>query len=229
MKAPFKKVFLARYVQVLEVIGFLAVGCMLAAVGFSTLYPLDDVCKASADEVVKPHMVAVALAGQSYVRSVHADYGDAVTSGQVLMVASPNAQDAVAAAMLEHLRKAVALGAEIVTTEDRIEVVAPIDGVLVQGGTYGIDVHPQPQGTGNRLKQRSQGLARLRIPYHHHDAKVPPQPDHRCFAQIESPLVESIRHLRDYTRPVFSHQGQHLPIHQAVLILQIQPPPAQAR
>jgi hypothetical protein len=84
VKAPLKKVFLARYVLLLEIGGYLAVGVLIAGIVYSNCRMVDDVCKLSADAVVTPRIEVIALERPSFVRDVRVDYGEEVEKGQCL-------------------------------------------------------------------------------------------------------------------------------------------------
>ena len=80
--------FLARYVLLIEIVGFISVGVLLAGVTLSIFYRLDDVCKVNSLDAVAPHVEAVTPPGRSYVESVGAEYGDEVVEGQPILVVS---------------------------------------------------------------------------------------------------------------------------------------------
>lgn len=116
MKAPLKKIFLARYVLLLEIGGYLALGGLIAGIVYSTFYMVDDACKVNADAAVTPQIETIALERPSYVREVQTEYGALVEKGQPLLTVSAHspASDRLVAVRrsLEEARKALDAGAK---------------------------------------------------------------------------------------------------------------------
>lgn len=84
MKAPLIKVFLARYVLILEIGGYLALCLLIGGIVYSTFYMVDDVCKISADAAVTPRTEIITLEKISYIRDVYAREGNRVEKGSPL-------------------------------------------------------------------------------------------------------------------------------------------------
>ena len=82
MKAPFKKIFLARYVQVLEAIGFVLIGLLIAVMIVSAVYRMDDGVKFRLD-TVDPQTDPVELPAKAWVRTVEVRVGQPVDTGGI--------------------------------------------------------------------------------------------------------------------------------------------------
>ena len=81
MRAPFKKLFLARYVQILEAVGFVLIGLLIATMIVSAVYRIDDGVKFRLD-AVRPQMYPVELPStRVWVRTVDVRAGQRVEAG----------------------------------------------------------------------------------------------------------------------------------------------------
>lgn len=80
MKAPLKKIFLARYVQVLEAIGFVMIGLLIAVMIVSAVYRMDDGVKFRLD-AVDPQTAPVEFPAKAWVRTVDVRVGQRVEAG----------------------------------------------------------------------------------------------------------------------------------------------------
>jgi len=84
VKAPLIKVFLARYVLLLEIAGYLALILLIGGIVYSTMYMIDDVCMVNATACVTPRTEIIASDKPAYVREVYAREGELVKAGSPL-------------------------------------------------------------------------------------------------------------------------------------------------
>jgi len=132
MRAPLRKIFIARYVLYLEIIGFLIMGVIIAGMIFCVIYQIDDTARIKSDDL--PLTIEhLTLPSRVYVDAVQVKDGDAVAKGQRLLTV----QDDPADLALMETRLDLAAAAEALTSLTLNRSLSPDVGKSVQAALAG--------------------------------------------------------------------------------------------
>jgi len=167
MRAPWKKIFIARYILYLEILGFAVMGVIIAGMIFCVVYEIDDTARMKAEDIpltIEP----VSLASRCYVQSVNVKDKETVAKGQPLLTVLDQPDDVALMTARLNLREtieALASASRTITmSPEAIESVRAALAALktatpvhppgtIAAPVSGIVVAPNLQGLTDTIKQ----------------------------------------------------------------------------
>lgn len=153
MRAPLKKIFIARYVLLLEVLGFIIMGAIIAGMLFAVFHKINDDCKVKSD-VVTAAVDPLTLPAPAFIIKVEAKDGDQVVQGQSILqilddptdvsimkaqqdlaasqasLTSASQTAGISAQVLDSIRVALASSQQISPVGQKKSLPAPTSGIL---------------------------------------------------------------------------------------------------